>query len=421
MSLNKTEEILRFSNLRLKGIENVNVGEALCTLILGERGCIYSKKNIIKEFLSILFFRNYIIEKKARGHVLLVLSPSYGNRAMCKEDFIKVKKCLKSYISITSNNKFKINIDRLKLLILWVKWMKSFKELNMDFTMRFHYCNQLLLGVAISKEILDKLAQKEFNPNLIVTYCDVHVVDYFLTYYFNELNIPTATLQHALFSSECDTGWHCEFSHSKYFLAISKYSANEAIKSGVLKDRVLITGPMKYICSDKTTRRNNRERSLFGVALSGPVYEYQNKELLEFSLKISKTYNLDVLIRCHPAISIEKYNDYIDYERVYISEENEKMDEFADKCDFVIMGTTNVFADLISIGCPAYRYIKEKDFFSDIHSFKFENYSQLNMEIDDYINNRKVVDAKIKKIREYICPDNIKQNYIDFFNKYMKD
>ena len=210
------------------------------------------------------------------------------------------------------------------------------------------------------------------------------------------------------------------YSHSNYFLGISEYSKIEAVKSGYdFSNHFVICGPLNRIFSEPSYHHSSFTNDLeIGIALSGISFEEENLSLIEMAKNVFKDYKVKLRIRPHPSIA-NKVSDYLlSFKGNEYSLSKESLAEYASKCSFVITGNTNLFADLITMGVPAFRYINsEIDFFEDIKDFKFSSYNELRKLIKDVFLLPESVIERMDTYKKFFTPQtDITQNYISFFN-----
>ena len=196
---------------------------------------------------------------------------------------------------------------------------------------------------------------------------------------------------------------------------------SEAKKSGYSNgNEIIVCGPLKYLLTDvnSTDSKLRNYKHSFGIALSGPSFLQTNDELVSYGKIIQNRFNLDMYVRPHPALSQDYIDSLLSETKYSISKGS--MVEFANECNFVILGNTNTFADLIALGVPTFRMISSDglDFFEEISDLKFTNEKELLNQVtlvgDDELN------IIIEKWSDFVCPKwDIRERYISTFNKIM--
>lgn len=410
-----TKEYELLCDVKLSKLEHINVGELLGAILLHEKQGSISVIKSVKELLLVIFMHQSQIVCNRSHDILFFFTPSYAGRQAYYNDFKNVLGCAKKYTSFLYKREFKFRINNLKKIFLWLIWMKELRAKDVGFAYRMHLANAVLSAYIYVDMVDDYFVFNNICPKLGVTFCDVHPVDYLVTNYLNKRGIVTATLQHAVFEHD-KFGWANTFSHSTYFLGISEVARYEAKLSGADISKFLILGPMKYI-ENPIVKGKKYTGNIAGLALSGPSFEEQNKELLKCALELSNLYGYTFVVRAHPALELEKYKKYFN-EKIHL-DDSDTMDIFAYKCDFVIMGSSNTFGDILVTSTYAFRMVKDVDFYSCIDEFKFSDVDELKTLVNEFKNNRDAMELKLQEVKQMVCPSgNIKEAYCKFFEKY---
>ena len=405
-------EVNIINNLKFKHFEDIKCGELLATKLFYEKKSI-SYISALRYLISI-FLNSHIYKKnKSDSETAFFFTPSYAGRMDHYNDFIAVASCVNEPLIFNGNKQKKaFSINRIIAIFYWFLWLVEMKKTGFQ----LNYCMQLCNLMLQTYYVLEEVKTNKFNKDkikLVVTFCDVHPCDYLITQYFNRLGIKTATLQHAVFYH--GTQWYCyRFSHSNYFFANSEYCKNEALKSDY-KGEVKIVGSMKSIYltnSDDNRGSENGLKKTFGLALCGLTFAEQNRSLLDYASYLQKKWGYSVLVRFHPALKKEEYMAAINKLEKY-EFSNEPVNEFASKCDFVILGASNMFAELIGFDTPTFRVISDgvADIYEGIDEFKFENREELD-KLVELIDDKKELVPILRKVKRYLCPEgDIKELY----------
>lgn len=413
-----TKEYEALSKVRLYKIKEIDLQELLASILLLEEQSDISFKKAIKELLATLFLQQIKIQTKGRGDIFFFFSPSYGGRDAIRKEFINVIECADDYIAFIYEKKLKFSFIKLMNLPIWGVWLYQLKRTKLSLTYRMYLADKLLSSYLYVIDLDGYIKDKKLLPKLGVTFCDVHPVDYLVTRYLNDRHVQTATLQHAVFEHK-KFGWSHLFSHSKYFLGISEVAKHEAVLAGANVENYRILGPMKYI-KEKVEEKKQGTTNIAGLALSGPSFEEQNLELFKYANEMVNECCEMVIVRPHPALDMRKYQNYMS-EKIVL-DDSKSMSEFAAKCDFVFMGNTNTFGDILVTGTCAFRMITDNDFFGCIDDFKFKDYQALKALVTLLQKNPKAMNEKIQRAKEMVCPSwNIRNAYADFFNSFIKE
>ena len=408
------EIIKELNEIKFKNLENEKSGELFSSLFAKKQFDNVLWKNIFCSLLSTLFFQT-IEYKDNNSKICFIYTNSCNVRNDYLDDMNKVYNCIDNPSVLDVQKKFSFsnfkNLKYLKNVLIWYHEMKNV-SLNNKFKM-FMAVN--LLRSFILKEKINKLIKLSYisNIKICVSFCDVWIESYLYISALRKLGILTVTLQHAVFSYK-DQWWAYLYSQSDYFLGISEWAKGEAIKSGYKNGKFIVVGPMKYIDFQVNTRQKKKFTNVIGIALSSPMYEEDNEDLLKFANCISDRFSCKIKIKSHPAIDLKKYMNSKEIESFEESKMN--ISEFSHECDFVIMGRTNAFADVISLGEVAFRYTKYGDICDQEKHLKFNNSEELMQLVQEFYNNYNTFFDNIKEIKNYFCPSgDIKENYKKFF------
>ena len=138
----------------------------------------------------------------------------------------------------------------------------------------------------------------------------------------------------------------------------------------------------------------------------------QNKALFEYAKYIQDKYGFNLRIRLHPVLKLDDYKNCFNLLKRYeISKESVK--EFADSCDFVILGATNMFAELITFNTPTFRVISDgiADIYEGIDNFYFRTHGELDKLIA-LKEDKEEFQITMNIVRKYLSPEgDIKELY----------
>jgi len=403
--------------IKLKKLKDINVQEALAATLLLERQEEIAFLSVLKGLISCLFFEQTKIEEKGKKTICFFFTPSYATRQAYFEDFKNVVECADDSISFSYERKFSFSIKKVYGIILWMLWIVQLKKSNLSLQYRMYLALKLLSGYLYVANLERYLHSENIFPNLAVTFCDIHTVDYFITMFFKTRGVTTATLQHAIFDHE-KFGWSYTLSRSTYFLGINEVAKNEAMLSGMNLDNFVVLGPLKEIKAPRKKQIKQKNLNVAGLALSGPVLEQQNEKLIEYAQKLIDENNYIFKVRFHPALEKEKYEKFMN-QKMFLDESN-SMQEFAEQCDFVIMGTTNTFGELISMDTYAFRMVDKVDFYKCIDDFKFKDYDTLLELLLSLKNKPESMNKRMRVVKDKIIPSwNIRDAYHEFFDRFI--
>lgn len=401
------------NTFNLHGCKEVKLGNALSTLILFDKKESANLIENLKNFIKVVFFRSNKVEIKERGRIAFCFSPSYSSRKDYEIAIRKVISTTENAIAIFSISKFRFSLRRLISSAKVILWVRQLSKTKLELATRIRYAIFILDGYNYCREIYGVL--KKYNPNLLVTFCDVHPNDYFVTNLYNQKQVPTATLQHAMFSYN-SYAFANAFSESKYFLGIDNYSKLQYELSRGSADNFITVGAMKYIGVNLHSDYEIRNTRYIGVVLSGIDFMNENEYLLDYSKRLAIQKGKKLLIRFHPSLQKDELKNIIDKKDFEI-DCSTNFEDFARKADYYLVGTTNCFGDLISDGAIAFRLVLDEDRYDGINDFRFSSYEELVF-LADY-QKQKDFGSKFQNVRKQVCAKgNIFENYKKFFDKF---
>jgi hypothetical protein len=419
MSINtKIIEITsHFSPLSLKNIEDVNISELLAAPAFSfSDNSSLSYRGLFKNTLSYIFKYGYQMNVNPKRKYLYCFTNSYGTREAYISVFEKVKSLTLENVEINPQYRIRFNFKRIISIILLFVWIQQAKSTKLPYKIRWYFCSQILLAYMDSNEIFDMLSGFLSNIRLAVTFCDVHAVDYMLTHRFSRIGIPTATVEHG----HCIVGWQFGNSHSDYFLVHGEFAREQAIKSGLKPDNVIVAGMMQHIHEDTMPREQLNHFSGFGVFLNSVAYAEDNAAILTYANLLAKTFNLKYAVRYHPALNRVPYNSLIDKSCLSDIDGNARsVADFSQKIEFAILGTSTIFMELLRLAVPVFRYPNEEDIYPTITEFNFKSYEELEILYNSLKNEKERFTETMIQVREILCPaGDAAPRYKAFFDRF---
>jgi hypothetical protein len=407
-----------FSPLSLKNLEGVNIGE----LLAGPAFCFsnnsLSYRKLFKNTLSFILKYGYKINDCLNPKYLFCFTNSYGKRKDYISFFNKVKSLTCENVEINPYYHIRFNFKRIISIVLLFIWIYQIKSTKLSYKARWYFCNQILLAYMDSNEIFDMLSNVLSNIRLAVTFCDVHSVDYMLTHRFKRIGIATATVEHGHFIAS----WQFGNSHSDYFLVHGEFAREQAIKSGLNPDNVIVVGMMQHIHEDtKQGEQPGSNTSIFGVFLNGSAFEKDNAPILAYTNWLAKKFNLKYAVRYHPSLNRTAYTSLIDKSCLSNIDGNiGSVTDFAQKIEFVVLGTSTTFMELLRLAVPVFRFPnEEEDFYPTITEFNFKSYEELDVLYNTLKNEKEYFTKMILKASELLCPaGDAAPRYKSFFNRF---
>jgi hypothetical protein len=414
-----TETASLFSLLSLKNLEGVDIGELLAAPI----SCFLynsslSYKGLLKNVLSYVLRYGYQMNTNQKQKYLFCFTNSYGTRKDNISAFTKVKSLTVENVEINPHYHIRFSFKRIVSIMLLFVWMSQTKSTKLPYKARWHFCNQILLAYIDSNEIFNMLSGILPNIRLVVTFCDVHPVDYLLTHRFRRMGIPTTTVQHGHYIA---AGWPYGNSHSDYFLVHSEFARGQAIRSGLKPDNVIVVGMMQHIHENIELHEDSSCNSVFGVFLNGSSFEEKdNTEILAHANRLAKEFNLKYAVRYHPGLNRAAYIPLIDKSCLSDIDGNAgSVVDFARKIEFALMGTSTIFMELLRLAVPTFRLPSEEDGYPTITEFNFKSYEELVVLYNRLKDERQCFTETIIQTSKFLCPaGDAAPRYKAFFDRF---
>ena len=408
-------DYFQFEHIHFKYFESVNMYEAFASLFQTKEEKVKLSR-AIKYLASLIFYYNVDISTKGTGDIWFFFTHAYANRKKYLQDFNRVLQCCKNYKSFIYRKEFNIRLKRIMYVKLVACWIGQMKTTNLTWAQKIFFASKLMSAKLLIDSIYGELHD---NARLVVCFCDTHVEDYILVNYFNKLNVKTATLQHAVYEHKL-MWWPNLYSHSDYFLGINEVAKYEALLSGMEVEKFKIVGSMSLINRSFDEKRKVKKIQTIGVALSGPTFEEQNYFLMESAKRIAELLNIDVIVRLHPALKRDKYSFYFKDSRMKC-DTCIGIDSFVEKSDIVILGSSNMFGDLITESVITLRFVDSNnlDYYEIIDDFKFRNFEELFSRVNSISNDFEDTYNRIEVVKKYIMPfSNPYYAYKEFFDSF---
>lgn len=257
--------------------------------------------------------------------------------------------------------------------------------------------------------------------NLLVTYYDSWMPEAFMVQLFRSKGKKTVSLQHGQFTSKggeklIDSGVELRSFNSDYLLCWNKYTYDEAIKSGISSDKLVIAGIWTYINKERVLCNKNRN-GVFGVVIGHPSFEEENNVLIESANMLSEKYNLDYYLKLHPIFKEDAFANVVNTHYKGNIKKGISMIDYANQVDFSLIGSTSVFVELVYIGHDIYRYSsgETNDKYKSVEIGKFfKNVEDLSVVFDRERNN-----DYTEQLFDYLCSvSDVTSEYRRFFEQF---
>lgn len=248
---------------------------------------------------------------------------------------------------------------------------------------------------------------------LVVLYNEMSPISSYIVQRCRNKGIKTATLQHGEMAGInpnkpgfLGSGHMLKDSQVDYFLGWNSFTREEAIRSGMSKDKFFVMGMPGYLGKKKIEHNQNKT---IGVILS--AYHELNEKTVTIAREYAKKCGYKYYARIRQADDINNYKDLFD-ENYLDDTAAETVLEFASKVEFLLCAPTSCFVELVSMGAEVYRLNCDKDVYSSMEAGKVSNDGELIDARNQWI--------KVKGVYEnYIgAPTDAEIRYREFFKKF---
>ncbi|KAB1438649.1 hypothetical protein [Candidatus Galacturonibacter soehngenii] len=412
---NKREKYVRELNkIKFVGIPIEKVGSTLVAFLTLNKSISF--QDVKEKYYSYKCLQGYDVNCKGKSSLLFLCSNSYSNR----KDYVKwfkqnVTLCEHRIEVIAGKSNLKIK----RSYFYTVLWFLQMLKIDMPFWLKIACCLELNFGVNNFYSIKDIIDKERNSLNLVVVLSDLHMIDSMTVQYCNSIGIKTATLQHGFFHQ----AWHFKYSYSDYFLSHGEYTNVIAKHFGTDPNKLITTGmPMSYEIEKVDNIVINSTKQFLIVLENGDntVIE-KNKRLILIANAIANKYNLNYVVRMHPADNEGRYISVIDrkfFRKYLVGNLNKK--DIIKSVDFVLLGNTSMFEEFIYALLPCFRFVEDSDMYCAIKWCRFSNSKELLKIYERYFNNINLFEERLMSTREFLCGvGDFSTNYFEFYKKFI--
>lgn len=279
---------------------------------------------------------------------------------------------------------------------------------------------QTLVDMYWLSKKLDELNLEKYR--LVVTFYDSFPIESYVVEYFRLHNVKSASLQHGQFTCWCEdtlinSGVELRTFKSDYLLCWNKFTYDEAIKCGIDRNKLVVTGIWSYV-NEKRTKCTQNNNGVFGVVIGHPSWNEENEVLVKAANLISEKYNLKYYLKLHPQYSESYFSNLVNSHYIGNIKKGINMKDYANIVDFSIVGSSSVFVELVYIGHDIYRYSSGAvdDKYRSVMIGKY--FSNLN-ELDVLFKERRE-DRSTDALFDYLCTiEDVASSYRSFFERFL--
>lgn len=408
-----------FSNVKLLGLKQYDVGKLLCDpiYIKSRSSQELTIKRLIVRFISLIFKRTYKIETTKVSNeksVYFLFTGDAFSRKDYLEDFNNVTELVENKNVIFVDYQKSVlsvrNIFKLPVLLLW---LYQTREIDIKLILKIDLMISLYRSVSERNNVTKLIDISDCK--LFISFCDQWLIDSSVIQFLNTKNIPTATLQHGI-------GEIFFFgSTSTYFLCNGDYTRRQALAYGMKGNFVIPTGFMKLLGKDRIKKVIHTNNGHFGVVLDGDIVFENNLKLIDIANKISEIYNLKYFVKFHPSSNTSMYYDYLNENNIYFAGYNQLLEDFLKNSDFILVCYSTLFLELTNMLKPIFRFVSNPtlDYYPSITWNRFSNMNEFIDLYKMYKLNENVYDAELIKCSELLFgKGDISLNYQKFFNEF---
>ncbi len=378
------EDLISYINLiDLYNVEGIKCGDALYYPLKNlEKKQSLTFFETIKSITYSVMFDNVKIEFCGKPNTLFLFSNSYGRRYDHLNNYSEIVHLCDNYIfAKPGKREFRFHIGYIYILL---KWMKQLKKVTSKLKLRLYIVSYLIKAYSDYQRIETDIDHSGNIIDNLVTFCDVHVIDCFITQQYNMQNKKTITLQHGIFTKYADS-YPFKGSKSKHFLVANVFSQNEAILSGY-KNNIIAVGLCSFVNKSISRTFSIPDIYTIGVFLDSEIYREGNISTLKIIAEYNRMYGKEILIKFHPSSLVKEYEKYLEeFSDCGVVDERTSVIEFCEKSDVVIARNSTTLIEALQYGVLTYIIYSEKQegkMFQNIDILKFENPEELHNLID---------------------------------------
>lgn len=255
---------------------------------------------------------------------------------------------------------------------------------------------------------------------LVVVFFDTDTCSNILVQLAKENGCKTATLMHGIYvapqikpTTPFEDGVNFRGFVSDYLLAWNEYDCDQAIKSGINKNKIVVVGSQKFI--DIEAPKEHNTTNIFGVIL-GWDQDKANRRLIEIANDVAGRLGKTYYLKYHPIYKGDEYNSCVTKACMGNINEETSLQEYISKTDFSLVGNSAMFSELLYLNHPTYHLHLNDEFdgYSDCEEFCFATVGELVELIE------KKIDMQIDVSQEYITgPHDVRKRYENFFNMFI--
>lgn len=384
------------------------------------------RHNTLKSFAAALFHsfadkeRQYKLTQNEKSNILCF--QSYFSRKSCVDQYRSICSLYHANALSCESEKYEFHIISgfAVLFKLMPAWWMVLRRCKMSLSQKMFALKELVRLWHFHQNIKDMIQQVK-DTKLLITYYDSLPEECFVVTLFKGMDVPTVTLQHGQFSAWREnipenSGIEFRTSASDYFLCWNRFTMDEAKKEGVEPQKLVLAGIIGFLNSENLKCKIPGNNT-FGVVIGHPMFEEENRKLIESANILANKCNLKYWLKLHPNYDGNHFDDIVDQNCCLGNmKKGIPMIDYANSVDFSIVGSSSVFVELVYLEHPTLRYSSNdiKDKFRDVHIGKV--FSSPNEIVDVFTSEDNNSTASLF---DYLCSiKDVKKGYLDFLNRF---
>lgn len=263
--------------------------------------------------------------------------------------------------------------------------------------------------------VICSLEKVDVNFDKYCAFSSVHPLEAILSYYFQKRHIPTYSLQHGLYfifekNILFDSILYENFL-SDYHFCWGQYSADELKKYGISENSLLVGGYPRKVERKKIPQTLNKAECI--LLLARKEFDETNMELLKILETFSKENNINITLKLHPSLSLDKYTAVAKANKWKIIDMNITLKEIFSSTEYgwSIAINTAAYYEAYLHYIPCLRY-NDQSFEDSLGVFAdtFYTYGELNQKLEHIPFTNQL------KLKEYFIESDRRLEYLIGFN-----
>lgn len=371
--------------------------------------------NIIKDLIKSIFCFQYFHENKGNS-VIFFESIDYEKAFNYRALYKRVMDLDCTYSSLLLGKKKNCKTKIVRYIPVYFRCRRQILAMGYKGRGQIFVLSATLLRGFIE---LDKIKNIISKYKVLVVLCDVHPIDALVVQYAKKRGMKTITMQHGHFNAK-DRPWVYSNSEADFFFLHGQYAFEEAIESGHSNTGLISVGMMNYIGIERKHLEYQASNKTFALILNGPGAKEDNEAMIRCANTICDIFELNYIVRAHPAIPVKEYENIIKWEKCErVSTIEESINSLLSQTQFTMVGNSTVFIESLYMGSVTYRFVGvSQDIYEKIQWCAFRTVEEFEKKYEGLKSNSERIQEKCKHTLDYLCETgDIGENYRQAINK----